>query len=146
MRNWKMLVFFFLTALHTQFQLRERVLLSPESCCICLLNPCSWSNWILTNTDLTAWWGLKMHIWVYWSADFLLNWLSALEFFHSVCMCLMWDCMCVNTHWPADGVDLVCVFVLPSAVCQTVAQSHQTLSKAFIDGVTPPGCSNRARA
>lgn len=53
--------------------------------------------------------------------------------------------MCVTTGSPADGVYLMCVLILAGAVCQTVSQSHQTLSKPLVDGVTPSHCSNRAR-
>lgn len=73
---------------------------------------------------------------------------SALEdfliVFVCVCVCLMRYNMCVTTRWPADGVYLMCVLILVGAVCQTVSQSHQTLSKTLVDGVTPSRCSNRA--
>lgn len=54
--------------------------------------------------------------------------------------------MLVSTHWPTDGVYLICVLILAGIVCQTVSQSHQTLRKAFVDGVAPSRCSNRVWA
>lgn len=38
------------------------------------------------------------------------------------------------------------VLVLAGVVRQTVAQRHETLGETFVDGVTPSGYSNRARA
>lgn len=42
-----------------------------------------------------------------------------------------------GSHWPADGVDLVSVLFFAGAVRQAVSKSHETLSKALVDGVAP---------
>lgn len=80
-------------------------------------------------------------------ADIALNRLGALGYCECLRVLNVAPYLCI-IHWPADGVYLVCVFVLAGAVRQAVAQSHQTLSETLIDGVTPSGwrCGNRARA
>lgn len=62
-----------------------------------------------------------------------------------VCVCVCTDvyvyrCVCLL----ADGVYLLCVLIFLGTVGQAVSQSHQTLSEALIDGVTPPGGGGRA--
>lgn len=43
-------------------------------------------------------------------------------------------------------MDLAGVLVLAGVVCQAVSQRHQTLRKAFVDGVTPSRRGNRVWA
>lgn len=62
-----------------------------------------------------------------------------------VCVCVCTDvyvyrCVCLL----ADGVYLLCILILLGTLSQAVPQSHQTLSEALIDGVTPPGGGGRA--
>lgn len=119
------LFFFFST-------LKLRKLVSPESSCLCTLSLTERRHSLTLTNCFCGWKSWK-------SADSLLQpWIRVLHFV------LCGD----GGKRPADGVNLVRVLVLVSAVRQAVAQSHETLSETLVDGVTPSGwrCSHRTRA